>query len=109
MILANVVCFFVLPPIWELGRRYGLQTLPDFFLMRYANRHLAAFVAMVGIIFMIPYLELQITGLGIIMEVSSFGGIIRTQAMVIAVVLMVSFLLASGVRAVAWSACSKIS
>jgi SSS family solute:Na+ symporter len=102
MILANVVCFFIFPPVWELGRRYGLQTLPDFFHVRYANRHLAAFVAMVGIIFMIPYLELQITGLGIIVEVSSFGGIGRTQAMVIAVVLMVSFLLASGVRAVAW-------
>ncbi|HEX4020225.1 MAG TPA: sodium:solute symporter family protein [Acidobacteriaceae bacterium] len=102
MILGNVVAFFILPPIWDLGCRYGLQTLPDFFQMRYGSRKLAALTAIIGIAFMIPYLELQVTGLGIIMEVSSFGGIGRTQAMVIGTVLMAGFLLASGVRAVAW-------
>ena len=30
-----VVSFFVLPQIWEMGRRYGLQTQSDFFSVRY--------------------------------------------------------------------------
>src|SRR6185437_12491230 len=42
------------------------------------------------------------TGLGIILEVASFGGISRAQAMTICVVLLVAFVCASGVRAVAW-------
>src|SRR6266436_5394872 len=41
--LAYVVSFFILPPVWELGRKYALQTLSDFFGVRYRNRHLAGF------------------------------------------------------------------
>src|SRR5437667_12560410 len=48
--LAYVVSFFILPPVWELGRKYALQTLSDFFGVRYRNRHLAGFVCMVGIV-----------------------------------------------------------
>ncbi len=98
----SVVAFFILPPIWELGREHGLQTLPDFFLMQYRSKYLAAFAAMVGVAFMIPYLQLQLTGLGIIVKTASFDGIGRTQAMVTAVVLLAAFVFASGIRAVAW-------
>jgi SSS family solute:Na+ symporter len=100
--LAYVVSFFILPQIWELGRRHGLQTQADFFSMRYGNKYLASFVCVVGIAFLIPYLQLQLTGLGIIVSVASFDGIGRTPAMVISVVLLAAFVFASGVRAVAW-------
>src|SRR5271170_8416489 len=39
--LANVVAFFILPPMWELGRRHQLQTQSDFFAWRYGNDYLA--------------------------------------------------------------------
>jgi len=64
--LAYVVSFFILPQIWEVGRKYGLQTESDFFGQRYGNKYLAAFVCVVGVAFLIPYLQLQLTGLGII-------------------------------------------
>ena len=83
--LGYVVSFFILPQIWEAGRKYGLQTQSDFFGVRYGNKYLAAFVCVVGVTFMIPYLQLQITGLGIIVNVASFDGIGRTPAMVISV------------------------
>ena len=100
--LAYVVSFFILPQIWEEGRKYGLQTESDFFGRRYGSKYLAAFVCVVGVAFLIPYVQLQLTGLGIIVEVASFDGIRRTPAMVIAVAIVASFVLASGVRAVAW-------
>jgi solute:Na+ symporter, SSS family len=100
--LAYVVSFFILPEIWEVGRRYGLQTQSDFFAVRYGNRYLAAFVCIVGIVSFIPYLQLQITGVGIIVSVASYGGITPRSAMVGAMVLLVAFVFASGVRAVAW-------
>jgi SSS family solute:Na+ symporter len=100
--LAYVVSFFILPPIWELGRRHQLQTQSDFFAWRYRSKYLVAAVSLVGIVFMIPYLELQLTGLGIIVEVASFDGISRVHAMVVAVILLAGFVLASGLRAVAW-------
>lgn len=100
--LAYVVSFFILPPVWELGRKHGLQTQSDFFGLRYRNRYLAGFVCIVGIVCFIPYLQLQITGVGIIVSVASFDAIGRTTAMAIAVALLVGFVFASGVRAVAW-------
>jgi solute:Na+ symporter, SSS family len=63
--LAYIVSFFILPQIWEVGRKYGLQTQSDFFSMRYGNKYLAGFVCVVGVAFLIPYVHLQLTGLGI--------------------------------------------
>jgi solute:Na+ symporter, SSS family len=100
--LAYVVSFFVLPPLWEVGRRCGMQTQSDFFGVRYGNRYLAAFVCIIGIVCFIPYLQLQITGLGIIVSIASFDSIARTPAMAVAVALIVAFVFAGGVRAVAW-------
>src|SRR5712691_10868660 len=37
--LAYVVSFFILPPIWELGREHKLQTQSDFFLALYRSKY----------------------------------------------------------------------
>jgi SSS family solute:Na+ symporter len=100
--LAYVVSFFILPPIWEVGRKHGMQTQSDFFSILYQNKYLSGLVCVVGIASLIPYLQLQLTGVGIIVSVASFDGIGRTPAMAIAVALLVAFVFASGVRAVAW-------
>lgn len=100
--LAYVVSFFFLPQIWEVGRKYGMQTQPDFFSARYGNKYLAGFVCVVGVASFIPYLQLQLTGLGIIVSVASFDTIGRTAAMTISVVVLAAFVFVGGVRAVAW-------
>ncbi len=100
--LAYVISFYILPPIWDLGRDHALQTQSDFFGKRYNCKYLAGLVAIIGVVFIIPYLELQLTGLGIILEVASYGGIGRAPGMVIGVTLLAAFVFASGVRAVAW-------
>jgi SSS family solute:Na+ symporter len=100
--LAYVVSFFILPQIWEIGRRHSMQTQSDFFSVIYGNKYLAGFVCVVGIVCFVPYLQLQLTGVGIIVSVASFDGIGRTPAMVISVVLLVTFVFTSGIRAVAW-------
>jgi solute:Na+ symporter, SSS family len=100
--LSYVVSFYILPPIWEVGRKYRLQTQADFFQVRYGSTYLSAFVALVGVVCLIPYLQLQLTGLGIIVEVASFGGIHPTPAMIIGFALVAAFVFVSGVRGVAW-------
>jgi solute:Na+ symporter, SSS family len=100
--LMYVVSFFILPQVWEVGRRFRLQTQADFFAVRYQNNYLAGFVALVGIIFIIPYLQLQLTGLGMIVEVASYGAIHRTPAMIISFLIVAAFVLTSGIRGVAW-------
>src|SRR6202451_4504762 len=39
--LAYVLSFFILPEIWERGRRHGMQTQSDFFEQRYRSKWLA--------------------------------------------------------------------
>jgi len=102
MPLAYAISFFILPPIWEIGRKYHLQTQPDFFQLRYGDKRLSALVALIGVIFIIPYLQLQLVGLGIIVEIASFDKIHRAPAMVGASILVAGFVLLSGVRGVAW-------
>jgi solute:Na+ symporter, SSS family len=100
--LMYVVSFFILPQVWEVGRKYRLQTQADFFQVRYNNKYLAAFVALVGVVFIIPYLQLQLTGLGMIVEVASYGAIHRTTAMIIGFLIVAAFVLTSGIRGIAW-------
>lgn len=100
--LMYVVSFFILPQMWEVGQRFQLQTQADFFRVRYGSRYLEAFVALVGVTFIITYLQLQLTGLGIIVGVASFGDIHRTPAMVISFAIVAAFVFTSGVRGVAW-------
>ena len=100
--LGSVIGFFLVPRIWQMGSKFRLHTESDFFLQRYRNQPLASFVGIVGVIFIIPYLQLQLTGLGIIVQVASFGVISRTVSITIAFVIVAGFVLSSGVRAVAW-------
>ena len=102
LILAYVASFYFLPYVWEVGRKFGMQTESDFFYKRYGSTFMSTFVALVGVVFLIPYLQLQVTGLGIIVNVASFEGIDRSTAMIIGIALVAGFVFASGVRAVAW-------
>ena len=107
--LAYVISFFILPEIWEAGRKFTLHTESDFFQQRYGSKPLASLVAIVGVIFIVPYLQLQLTGLGIIVEVASFQAISRPLAMLIAFVIVAGFVFSSGIRAVAWVSVLKDS
>ncbi len=100
--LAYAIGFFILPDIWEVGRRFVLHTESDFFQQRYGNKYLAALVAIVGVVFIVPYLQLQLTGLGIIVEVASSHAISRPLAMLIAFIIVAGFVFSGGIRAVAW-------
>ncbi len=100
--LGYIIIFFLGPPIWEAGRRFGLQTVGDYFAQRYGSRLLATVVALVGVVLMVVYLQLQLTGLGIIVEVASYESVGRVPAMVISTGVIAAFVLVSGVRGVVW-------
>jgi len=100
--LAYTLSFFILPEIWKLGKRHGLHTQPDFFIRIYGSRFLGVLVAVVGILSIIPYLQLQLAGLGMIVEVSSNGAIPSRLAIILSFVLTCIFVYTSGIRGSAW-------
>jgi SSS family solute:Na+ symporter len=105
--IGYIVSFFVLPPAWRMAKRHGLHTQPDFFLARYGSQALAAAVALVGVISIVPYLQLQLTGLGLIVEIASGGAIPSTAAIVVAFALTTAFVYTSGLKGIAWVAIVK--
>lgn len=100
--LAYTLSFFILPELWEVGRRHGLHTQSDFFRTIYRSRALSILVAVIGIASILPYLQLQLTGLGLIVTVASGAAISAHAAMVLAFVLTCAFVFTSGIRGTAW-------
>lgn len=100
--LAYVLSYFLLPPIWRLGRKHRFLTQPDFFAQRFGSKGLGILVAVVGVLFIIPYLQLQLSGLGLIVNVASGGTISNNVAIVIAFGLVAVFVYTSGIRGTAW-------
>lgn len=105
--IAYTISYFLLPPIWRAGKNLKLVSQPDFFVKRYDSRAMGLLTAVIGVAFMIPYLQLQLTGLGIIVETASFGGIDRAPAMIIAFVCVAIFVFTSGIRGSAWTSTIK--
>jgi SSS family solute:Na+ symporter len=105
--LAYTLSFFILPAIWKIGKRFGLHTQPDFFVKRYDSQLLGVFVALIGFFSIIPYLQLQLAGLGMIVEVASNGAVSSRLAIGISFVLTCAFVYTSGIRGAAWVAVIK--
>ncbi len=105
--LAYTLSFFILPAVWKVGKKHGLHTQPDFFVERYDSRLLGALVALIGVASILPYLQLQLMGLGIIVKTASGGQIPASWAMVACFVLTCIFVYTSGIRGTAWVAVLK--
>jgi len=105
--LAYTLSFFILPALWKVGKRHGLHTQPDYFIKRYNSRSLGVVVALIGVFSIIPYLQLQLAGLGFIVEVASNGAITSNMAILIGFVLTCTFVYTSGLRGAAWVAIIK--
>jgi SSS family solute:Na+ symporter len=101
--IAYAIYFFLGPRINRLGKRLGYLTQPDFMADRYDSRGLGVLTAAMGIIATLIYLELQILGAGIIVEIASNGVVRAWQARVIAFGLIVVFVSTSGIRGVGWT------
>jgi len=100
--LAYTLSFFILPEIWKIGKREGLHTQPDFFAHLFKSRTLGVVVAVVGILSILPYLQLQLAGLGLIVEAASDGAVSSTAAILLSFLLTTAFVLTSGLRGSAW-------
>jgi SSS family solute:Na+ symporter len=105
--LAYVISYFMLPPVWSYARRFHLVTQPDFFAAKFASPTLGVLVALVGIVALVPYLVLQFTGLGIIVQVASYGAIPKSISVVLGAVVVSFYVIVSGIRGSAWTAVVK--
>jgi solute:Na+ symporter, SSS family len=105
--LAYIISYWLLPPIWRYARHHRLISQPDFFAHKYDSPLLGTLVALVGIVALVPYLVLQLKGLGIIVDAAAYGAISPSTAIWIGAAVVTVYVMVSGVRGSAWTAAVK--
>nr|WP_276514821.1 hypothetical protein [Nocardia transvalensis] len=97
-----VVAYFVAPLIWTYCARHRLMSIADIAEHRFGSRWLGIAVAVICTVFLIPYVQLQIQGMGVVVNAMSYGAVDLKVAAVVSFVVAEAFILASGLRGSAW-------
>lgn len=105
--LAYILSYWMLPPIWRFAKTHRLVSQPHFFARKYQSPALGVLVALVGVAALVPYLVLQLKGLGIIVATTSYGAISSTAAVWIGAIVVTAYVIVSGVRGCAWNSVVK--
>ena len=101
--LAYAFGYFYAKHIWKVGKAFNAVTQADYFQVRYYSKVLAIIVALIGITFNVPYLQLQLQGLGYILNVGSLNTISIQEGIVFGMIIMLIYVYTSGLRGIAWT------
>src|SRR4051794_13722706 len=105
--LAYILSYWLLPAVWRYATPRKLLSQADVFVSQYDSRALGVVVSLVAVAAMIPYLALQLKGLGIIVSQTSGGSVSSTAAVWIGAVVLSTYVVASGIHGSAWTAAIK--
>ncbi|BAN26159.1 sodium:solute symporter family protein [Caballeronia insecticola] len=106
ILLAYPIGYFVGPKIWEAGKRYNAITLPDLFKGHFASRGLELIVAISALVFLLPWGQLQFTGL--VAALKGLGWNFNPVYLImISALLAFAYIAIAGVRASAYIAILK--
>jgi SSS family solute:Na+ symporter len=105
--LAYSFSYFLLPIVWRYAQERRLVSQADFFIAKYDSPALGVVVALVGVAALVPYLVLQLKGLGIIVSEASAGVVTQPVAIWTSSVALVGYVVVSGVRGSAWTSALK--
>lgn len=101
ILLGYPIGYFLLPILWKAGRKYNAMTLPDIFRGHFQSRRLELTAAIVSVVFLIPWAQLQLTGLEVALNGLGLG-LTPLVTVLIGVGISLIFVLLSGIRAPAF-------
>ncbi|MDQ0200372.1 sodium:solute symporter family protein [Neobacillus ginsengisoli] len=106
-ILAYFVSYFYLPKLWKVANKYKLTTLADYARERFDSKLLSSLIAVVGVLMLIPYIDLQLAGIQNTLQVAG-AGFINVKVVVITSFLLVAlFTFFSGIKGPTYTAIIK--
>ena len=106
ILLAYPVGYFIGPKIWQAGKRYNAITLPDLFKGHFRAAALELIVAGSAILFLLPWGQLQFTGL--VAALNGLGWNFQPLYLIlISAALAFTYIAIAGVRASAYIAILK--
>jgi solute:Na+ symporter, SSS family len=95
-ILIFPMAFVVAPRLWSVSHKYGYVTPADFVRGRHGSATLALLIAITGIVATMPYIALQLVGIGAVLKTMGVKG---EWPLVIAFVILAAYTYQSGLRA----------
>jgi SSS family solute:Na+ symporter len=104
---AFVLSYWLLPAIWRFANKHKLLTQADFFARKYDSPFIGLLVAGISLAALMPYLILQLKGLGILVEGASYGRISSGAAVWIGAIGMAAYVVVSGLHGSAATAVVK--
>ena len=102
--LSATLGYWLMPRIWEAGRRHDLVTQADFFAAHYRATWLGVVVGVAGIAALIVYVQIQITALSLIIRLTLGSDVSPLIAAVLAAIIMLAFVYFAGLRSAAFAA-----
>ncbi|MGX9134203.1 sodium:solute symporter family protein [Rummeliibacillus sp. JY-2-4R] len=105
--LAYVLSYWIAPKIWTYAKNNSIISQPEYFASIYRSPILGLIVSFLGAIALIPYIVIQLKGLGIIVSEASYGGISPILASTIGAIIITIYVTISGIHGSAWTAVLK--
>lgn len=105
--LAYVLSYWMVPKIWLYAKKHNIISQPAYFSKKYRSPILGVVVALLGTIALIPYIVIQLKGLGIIVGEASYGAISPLVASAIGAIIITIYVTISGIHGSAWTAVIK--
>lgn len=107
VVLTAAMSYWITPKIWRAGKDNGLITEGDYFSRRFDAPWLGAVLGLFGIVALLLYSQVQLTGLALMLQTLLPSGSSTSALVVVAGVLVVVFILIGGMRSAAFGAAIK--
>ncbi|MHC3437765.1 sodium:solute symporter family protein [Natrialbaceae archaeon A-gly3] len=88
---------------WLLGRTHGYVTLGEMLGDRFGSKHLRGLIAVVGLLWLFPYVMLQQVGAGTALEALTEGAVPYAVGAGLITVFMILYVVVAGMRGIAWT------
>src|ERR671933_1586629 len=95
-IVVYPMVFLAAPRLWSVAHRHGYVTPADFVRGRHGSATLALAIALTGIAATMPYIALQLVGIGAVMRTMGIAG---EWPLILAFVILAAYTYQSGLRA----------
>lgn len=100
VVIGGVVFYYLAEKVWPLGKKYKLATMSDTVELRYQSKKLKMLSGGTAALLNIPWLTLEVTTIGYILNSVTGGLISISLGAFIAIVFITCYLLFAGVHAV---------
>lgn len=101
ILIMGMVALLIFSPQWLIGKKFGFITPAEMFGEYYESELTRILMVILGILYIIPYLALQLVGGGTVFQALTRGEIPYLQGAIIVSIIIVIYIFLGGIRAAA--------